>query len=166
MMETENLVKEPSSVYTVRFQDCDPMGHLNNARFIDYILNAREDHLIGHYNISLREYMQKGFGWMVADHAIYYRKPAMYNEKVLIRTSLIEYGESELLMEAIVMDEGGTHVKALQWTRFVFVNVRAGKREIHSEELLSFFASILVEGISTMGAKERLQQLTELVKNK
>ena len=28
-----------------RFSDCDPFGHLNNARYIDYFINAREDHL-------------------------------------------------------------------------------------------------------------------------
>lgn len=165
-METANLIKEPSSIYTIRFQDCDPMGHLNNARFIDYILNAREDHLMEHYNLDLREYMQKGLGWMVANHEIYYRKPALYNEKVLIRTSLIEYGESELLMEAIVMDERETHIKALQWTKFVFVNARTGKREVHSDDLLPFFASVLNEEIAPLGVKGRLQQLMETVKSK
>ena len=30
---------------TVRFQDCDPFGHLNNARYIDYFLNARQDQI-------------------------------------------------------------------------------------------------------------------------
>lgn len=165
-METKNLIKEPSGLYTIRFQDCDPMGHLNNARFIDYIMNAREDHLMEHYNLNLHEYMKKGLGWMISHHEIYYRRPALYNEKVLIRTSLIEYGESELLMEAIVMDESETHIKALQWTKLVFVNTRTGKRELHSEDLLPFFASVLNEGIAPLGAKGRLQQLSEVVKNK
>ena len=165
-MTTETLTKEPSSIYTIRFQDCDPMGHLNNARFIDYTLNAREDHLIEYYNISLREYMQKGLGWMVAGHEIFYRKPAMYNEKVLIRTSLIHYGESDLLMEGVIMDAAETHLKALIWTRFVFVNIRTGKKEVHSEDLLGFFASVLKSEIAPAGAKERLQQLSEAVKIK
>jgi acyl-CoA thioesterase FadM len=47
---------QPKSFYTVRFSDCDPMGHLNNARYIDYMLNAREDHLKQAYQINLLEY--------------------------------------------------------------------------------------------------------------
>ena len=165
-MTSKILTKEPASIYTIRFQDCDLMGHLNNARFIDYVLNAREDHLMEYYNISLREYMQKGLGWMVASHEIYYRKPAMYSEKVLIRTSLIQYGESDLLVEGVIMDEAETHLKALIWTRFVFVNARTGKKEVHPENLLGFFASVLKEEIPPSGAKERLQQLLETIKIK
>ncbi len=29
----------------VRFNDCDPLGHLNKCTVYDYMLNAREDHL-------------------------------------------------------------------------------------------------------------------------
>jgi len=31
------------STYQVRFQDSDPFRHLNNARYLDYFVNARED---------------------------------------------------------------------------------------------------------------------------
>ena len=34
-----------SSEALIRFSDCDPIGHLNNQRYMDYFLNAREDHL-------------------------------------------------------------------------------------------------------------------------
>jgi len=27
----------------IRFQDCDPLRHLNNAKYFDYFYNARED---------------------------------------------------------------------------------------------------------------------------
>ena len=155
------LNKTPESYYTVRFQDCDLMGHLNNARFIDYILNAREDHLAEYYNISLRDYMQQGLGWLVSSHQIYYRSPAMYNEKILIQTSLIQYNESDLQVEGIIMDAAKTHLKALLWTKYVFINTRTGKRDTHPPDLLDFFASVLNNEPSFSTVKERLQQLSE-----
>lgn len=33
--------KNPNSVYTVRFNDCDLFGHLNNARYIDYFFECQ-----------------------------------------------------------------------------------------------------------------------------
>ncbi|HKP96885.1 MAG TPA: thioesterase family protein [Fibrobacteria bacterium] len=48
--ETE---RETESIVTVRFQDCDPFGHLNNARYIDYFTNAREDQLIRYYDFDI-----------------------------------------------------------------------------------------------------------------
>jgi YbgC/YbaW family acyl-CoA thioester hydrolase len=161
----ETVIKEPVSEYTIRFQDCDPMGHLNNARFIDYIINAREDHLLLHYQLSLSDYLQRGFGWVVIGHEIQNRKPAMYNEKVKIRTALLEFSDTDLLVEGRVMDETETHLKALLWTRFVFVNTRTGKKEKHSDELLRFFERVCVNG-SPVSFKERLQQYSELMKSK
>ncbi len=30
----------------IRFQDCDPYAHLNNGRYLDYFMNAREDQCV------------------------------------------------------------------------------------------------------------------------
>jgi len=80
--------------YTVRFNDCDPFGHLNNSKYIDYMLNAREDHLSQFHNIELGDFHKQGFGWVVTNHEIQYIRPAAYNEKVCIQSDLIEAGDS------------------------------------------------------------------------
>lgn len=153
--------KEPSSEFTIRFQDCDPMGHLNNARFIDYVMNAREDQLLSHYGINLSDYMKKGIGWVIAGHEILYRRPALYNERVKIRTALLEFGNSDLLVEGVVTDMNETHLKALLWTRFVHVNTANGKKEQHNEELLQLFTAVKVDDRPAL-IKERLQQFSEV----
>jgi YbgC/YbaW family acyl-CoA thioester hydrolase len=159
----KTLEKEPISEYTVRFQDCDPMGHLNNARFIDYLINAREDHLFMYYGLNLADFMKKGIGWVIASHEILYRRPALYNERIKIRTALLEYTDSDLLVEGIVTDEKETHLKALIWTRFVHVNIH-GKKEQHNEEITRLFESICVHD-RPASIRERLMQFA-VVKNK
>ena len=62
-MMTHNESNYLQSFYTVRFSDCDPLRHLNNARYIDYMLNAREDHLKEHYQMDLADFYKKGTGW-------------------------------------------------------------------------------------------------------
>ena len=54
-MNEETIVKEPTSSVIIRFQDCDPFGHLNNARYLDYFINAREDHLAEYYDLDIYE---------------------------------------------------------------------------------------------------------------
>lgn len=157
----KTLVKEPCSEYTIRFQDCDPMGHLNNARFIDYVMNAREDQLLTHYEINLSDYMKRGIGWVIAGHEILYRRPALYNERVKIRTALLEFGNSDLLIEGIVTDLNETHLKALLWTRFVHVNIGNGKKEQHNDELLQLFTAVKVDDRPAL-IRERLQQFSEI----
>ena len=49
------LIQTPETTHRVHFQDCDMLGQLNNARFLDYFLNAREDHTTAHYSLNMGE---------------------------------------------------------------------------------------------------------------
>jgi len=159
-MEKTTPVIEPHSFYAIRFNDCDPFGHLNNSRYIDYFLNAREDHLVVHYQFSFPEWIKKGLGWVVTNNEISYLKPANAYETVCIRTSLIEYAESQLLVEAIMTDEKQQQIKAVQWTRFVFVNIQAGKKEKHPADLMEWVMSLKNDQVeASAGMKVRLAQL-------
>src|SRR5271170_7520231 len=107
--------KLPQSVYTVRFSDCDPYGHLNNSKYIDYFLNAREDHLKEHYGIDLKVWAQQGQAFVVSSHDIRYLRPATYNESVTIQSSLIGVGDSSLQVEMAMFGPDG-QLKAILWT--------------------------------------------------
>ncbi len=153
-------VIEPRSFYPVRFNDCDPFGHLNNSRYIDYFLNAREDHLVDHYQFVFPEWLKKGVGWVVTEHEINYIRPANAYETVCIQTSLIDYSDSQLVVEGLMTDKERKPVKAVQWTRFVFVNIQAGKKEKHPPELMEFVTALKNPGIdAAAGLKVRLAQL-------
>ena len=84
--------KTPESTRIVRFQDCDPYGHLNNAKYIDYLLNVREDHLREQYDIDVFAMARKdNTSWLVGRNDIVYLRPADVMEEVVVRTALIDY---------------------------------------------------------------------------
>src|SRR6476660_1013929 len=132
----------PHSHYTIRFSDCDPFGHLNNARYIDYFLNAREDHLKTAYQMDLKSFYNQGLTWFVGGHEIAYLKPADYNELVMISSSLIETTPDSLLVEMIMTNSQQSHIKAVMHTRFIPVGLKSGKRENHPQDFLSFAQSV------------------------
>lgn len=159
-MQTATLVKEPVSFYPVRFNDCDPFGHLNNSRYIDYFLNAREDHLAEHYQFSFTEYIQQGYGWVVGGHEIVYLKPANMYETVCIQTAVIDYADSYIVVEAIMFDQKKQQVKAMQWSRFVFVNLKTSKKDKHPEQLAALLAALKIDNVNpALGLKERVGAL-------
>ena len=95
------LDKHPESKVIIRFQDCDAFGHLNNTRFINYFINAREDHLRQYYAFDLYEHARaSNKNWFITKHEIAYLRPAQLGEKVTIRTKLIDL--SSLPMEGAV----------------------------------------------------------------
>jgi YbgC/YbaW family acyl-CoA thioester hydrolase len=151
------MEKIPYSNYTIRFSDCDLFGHLNNARYLDYFLNAREDHLKAHYQMDLTDFYRKGTSWLVGSHEINYLRPALYNEVVTISSSLIKATENYLLVELQMMNLEQSELKAVMWTKFIPVNVKTGRRADHDPAFMTFAKSIeqensFVEG----GLKTRL----------
>jgi YbgC/YbaW family acyl-CoA thioester hydrolase len=151
---------QPKTFYTVRFSDCDPMGHLNNARYIDYMLNAREDHLKQAYKIDLLDYHKQGIAWVVRRHDIQYVRPAFYNETVCIESRLIELTDSHVLVEMLMYDEKQTTLKAIMWTNFTSVDVKTGRKKEHPAEFMDFATTIKVEEVSIhAGLNERIKVL-------
>jgi YbgC/YbaW family acyl-CoA thioester hydrolase len=158
------MEKNPGSFYRIRFSDCDPLGHLNNARYIDYFLNAREDHLKDHYSLDLRSFYAQGVSWVVGSHELIYKKPAVYNETVRISSSLIRALSDSLLVEMLMTDESGKSVKAIMWTSFIHVNVKTGKKENHSADFMEFAKQVEHTDVNAeAGIKERETFLRSLL---
>lgn len=151
----------PKSVYTIRFSDCDLFGHLNNGRYIDYFLNAREDHLKEYYDLNLAAFYQKGMAWVVGGHEIAYLRPAMYNESVVIQSTLLQADSDYLWVETQMKNEGETHLKAIMRTRFVPVDTKTGRKLPHEASFLDWAKSIENRAIDTMSLQQRIQHLLQ-----
>lgn len=154
------MIKNPDSTYKIRFSDCDLFGHLNNARYIDYFMNAREDHLKDHYDLKLTEYYQKGISWVVTGHEIAYLRSAVYDEIVNIETTLLQAEPDGLHVELIMRDEGKNHLKAIMRTKFTSINAKTGRRESHTNEFMEFAKGIenTIAG-NTKSLQERIKEL-------
>ena len=138
---------QPSTFYTVRFNDCDPLGHLNNSKYIDYFLNAREDHLKASYGIDLKEWASRGLGFVVSRHEIQYIRAVTYNETICIRSMLIGCGDNYLDVEMLMYDQDQQGLKAILWSRFTHINTRTGRKEDHPAEIMEFARQVLVSDI-------------------
>jgi acyl-CoA thioester hydrolase len=74
----------------VRFRDCDPMGHVNNAVYFTYLEAARFAwwrHLLGANAL-------KDHGFIVARAACDYRAPALPGDRLLVELRVAKVGRS------------------------------------------------------------------------
>ena len=127
----------------VRFQDCDPFNHLNNAAYLNYFINAREDQLLDNYGIDIYEMARKeGKSWVVGSNQIAYLKPAFLMEDVVIQTQLLHFGDSHIAVELRMLNAAKTEVKSVMWSTFVHFNLLHQKREIHSDEFMKLFHKV------------------------
>ena len=156
-----NKVPEISTI--IRFPDCDPFNHLNNARYLDYFINAREDHLIKEYDFNLYAHaLESKQSWVVSQNQIAYLSPAFLMERVYIQSTMLEWNEKSIRVEMRMWDEKKTRLKALLWSRFNHFDLKTQRSIEHSEELIKRFRDLENPLHTKMTFEERVAQIRML----
>ncbi|MBK6861320.1 MAG: acyl-CoA thioesterase [Saprospiraceae bacterium] len=151
----------PQSRHRIRFKDCDPLGHLYNTRFIEYMLEAREDQILEHYQLNLMDYAEQNKkSWVLVKHEIAYLQEAKRNEWVWIRSLIIRCSEKDILVEYQMWNDEQTKLKALLWSRFLHIDLVLKKTTAHPPEIQTMLEDNLVQ-IEKTGFDDRVKYLSQ-----
>lgn len=161
------LIQTPETTHRVHFQDCDMLGHLNNARYFDYFLNAREDHTTEHYALNMGALArEQNAAWVITKHHISYLKPAKQGAQVRILSQLIHFDNSSLVLEMQMRNEEGTRLLALLWSEMAYVAMPAGTRTDHADAMMDLLDQVDVEAVDydPDGFDERVKTVRQQLK--
>ena len=94
----------------VRFRDCDPMGHVNNAVYLTYLEQARFAHWRAVWGFNFEGFPAGTPGVILARAEIDYRIPARYGDTLEIRIGLERIGRTSFAYAYQVLDQEGRTV--------------------------------------------------------
>lgn len=138
------MLKEISTQAKIRFADCDPIGHLNNVKYLEYMLNAREDHVEQQFGFTYEEFTrQTGYTWIAIQNEIAYLKEVKYNSTVKISSHLIDFTGRTSKVEVRMTNLEGTITHAVLWITVIYFNLKTRKSELPSEETVNTFIPFL-----------------------
>ncbi|WP_425638305.1 acyl-CoA thioesterase [Algoriphagus yeomjeoni] len=157
---------ETESRVLIRFQDCDPLRHLNNAKYFDYFFNAREDQVPKLYGVEMMDFIKKyQAAWVIYNHNISYVKPAMVGEWVRIKSRIIWHNHNTVVLEYYMTDDSEKQLKTLLWTTMRYVTLAEGKSTDHTGAVNEFLlATSLNEDIAGIQIKDRVRTLIQELK--
>lgn len=146
------------STAIIRFQDCDPYAHLNNGRYLDYFMNAREDMVWKAYDFNIYDYSRNtGLGWVVTQNQIAYLRPALLMEEVIMESQLT-VSKPKFIQVEMRMRDAGRKLKSLLWAQFIHVDIRQGMSTPHCQELQELFDKVCLP-VAEKDFNERLKML-------
>jgi len=127
----------------VRYGDLDPQGHVNNARFVTYLEQARVAY-IRHLGLwDGRSYLEIGF--IIAHLEIDYRAPILLGHPVQVGVRVSRLGEKSLTMDYRIQDPKTDRVYADATTVLVGFDYHAGRSLVIPEtwrEVMADFENI------------------------
>ncbi|MDY3520017.1 thioesterase family protein [Riemerella anatipestifer] len=157
-------LKEFESIVKIRFADCDPIGHLNNVKYLECMLNAREDHVEDNYGFTYQEYAQKtGCTWIAIENQIAYLREIRANTKAKITSKTIMMDKRTALVEILMKALDSDLVYAVLWVKVIHFNLKTRKSQEHTPEIMEQFGEFLVE-ISEKTFQERVDNLRKINK--
>jgi acyl-CoA thioester hydrolase len=118
----------PSFVHRldVRFRDCDPMGHVNNAVYLTYLEQAR----FAHWR-SIWKYRQPGSdprvpGVILARAEVDYRAQAREGDVLDVRLFVAKIGRTSFQYEYEIVDQAGAVIVQAKTVQVMY-DYAAGK---------------------------------------
>ena len=123
----------------VRGYHLDMYQHVNNARYLEFLEEARWDFIES--KIDLKDWMQRGLGFVVASITINYRKPASLDQILEIQSKIGRINVRSATIEQKIYLKNTEVLVADAEVTFVIVNTKTGKPVALEGELLEMMNS-------------------------
>lgn len=104
----------------VRFRDCDPMGHVNNAVYLTYLEQARFAQWRKLWSFGSPDQSPDVPGVILARAEIDYRLPARYGDVLEVRIGINTIGRTSFTYEYEIADDKGRLVATAKTVQVVY----------------------------------------------
>lgn len=113
--------------YTVRPDDIDMFNHVHNSRYFDYVLAARYDQMRDFYGMTMEEFIENGFGWVVQTAHINYKRAMKMGNKFSVETGIetINHKGSRVSFEIKILQSD--KIACDGWFDYTLIDLKTGK---------------------------------------
>jgi acyl-CoA thioester hydrolase len=126
----------------VRFSDCDPLGHLYNVRYLDYLFDGRDQHVAENYPLLRDEMRSRQRNWVIVSTDIRYLASVRHGDRVRIESSLVEVERHGVKLEIAMSDAVTARLKSVLWSQLRFVDLERNIIVNHSAPIQTFFDAV------------------------
>ena len=152
----ENILK---SRKRVAFSDCDPFGMLYNTRYLDYVLDARDDHMLDRFGVDILKPMRSGAP-VIVGHQVSYFEPARAHEEVLVSTCTLDLTPTSLILEGVITSGDERRIKYHQWTSLRMLDLKSGRAsELTDDDFQAFQRTLASTGADPADYPARVKAL-------
>lgn len=110
----------------VRGYHLDFYGHVNNARYLEFLEEARWDYL-DKTHVSINDFAKKGFHFAVVNINISYKYPARLYDVLVIQTQMEKIGTKSMTMDQKIFLKNSDELVVDAAVTFVVIDSKTQK---------------------------------------
>jgi thioesterase-3 len=124
----------------IRGYHIDVFGHVNNARYLEFLEEARWDAF--EETVDIQALAQRGYAFTVVNININYRSPAVINDTLRIETQMQRLGNHSAVIQQAIKLKGTDTVVAEADVTFVIFDADKKKAAALEGELLTLLKTV------------------------
>ena len=125
--------------HRVRYRECDPMGVVYHAHYLDFFEAARTEAL-RELGLAYKSMEEAGFQMPVIDLAVKYRKPAQYDDLLAIDSIIKEVPRTRIRIDYEVRRKDETDLLVTGHVSLCFIDTNRNRPVIAPPEVLRLFS--------------------------
>jgi acyl-CoA thioester hydrolase/thioesterase-3 len=124
----------------VRPDDIDMNHHVHNSTYYDYVLAARYDQMERCYGMSMADFLDRGFSWVVRASYIKHKRPLRIGDTAVVNTHVQEIKASVVKVEFTIKKQADGKLVASGWLENVMVAAASGRPQEIPEDIVAKYS--------------------------
>ncbi len=126
---------------TIRPDDIDMNNHVHNTKYLDYVLAARYDQMQKDYKMSMAEFHNTGYNWVVSSTHIDYKRALTLSDKVVIvRTQLDSVNGAQCTVNFKIVKKENQKLAAEGFLVYTMIDLKNGKPVRIPQEIIDRYS--------------------------
>lgn len=139
-MTTTNQYSKFTSELKVRPDDIDMFNHVHNSKYFDYVLAARYEQMETCYGMSMEQFMELGYGWVVKTAHVEFKRPLTLGETFKVTTGIISMNEKSSKVGFEIVSQKTGKVCSDGWFDYVLIDIKTGKGMKITQEMMDKYS--------------------------
>ena len=124
----------------VRPDDIDMNQHVHNAKYLDYVLAARFDHMERCYQMSMEAFIERGFSWFVRASYMEHKRPLHIGDTAAVKTSVMEIRDRGVKVAFNITKEADGKTVAKGWLDYAMVSLQSGRPQSIPDDIIKTYS--------------------------
>lgn len=101
--------------------------HVHNSRYFDYVLAARYEQMERFYGMSMEQFMERGFGWVVSKVFMEYKRPLSLGHVFTVNTGIESISEKGCRVSFSIINNANRKTCCDGWFEYVMIDLTTGR---------------------------------------
>jgi YbgC/YbaW family acyl-CoA thioester hydrolase len=139
-MTTEKIYSRFTSRLQVRPDDIDMFQHVHNSKYFDYVLAARYEQMETCYGMSMEQFMNAGYGWVVKTAHVNFIRPLTLGESFTVTTGIVSMDERIARVTYEIISEKTGKLCSDGWFDYVLIDLKTGRSMKITQEMMDKYS--------------------------